>query len=326
MKKFLVLVFLSLNVSGLSAYTTKIITLGKGDKRFILIGDRHESRTFVQNEQEPFFAKLIKKLNEVEQSQPDTVVLYHEGFYGMEKLINTQRSWLQKKFGPSANPLDFIPNTDPKAFTSPESFAKEIAIHQELKNEKGAIDCVLQHSYSNVTSWWGQTLAGMRYKNDHAFTVENYDIREIEGEEAPTVENRIAIYQTIIDSILEDAPHYKTAYASIAAPPKTNMDMLLTKINSAAMDLGLVEKLNSPSLKPYSILVVHAGQAHIEFLADLLQADEWKIIDEMKTSNPRYWVTSDPYLGNFFPFQEKQSDAVTQKQVKEDLAEALAGL
>lgn len=328
MKKFLVLVFLSLNISGLSAYTEIITTLGKGDKRFILIGDKHESRTFVQSEQEPFFAELVRKLNKIEQSKPDTVALYHEGLYGMEKLIGTQRSWLQKKLGPSANPLDFTPNTDPEAFIAPEDLDKEITIHQKAGNAKGIIDSIFQHSYSNFTTWWGQTLAGMRYKHDHAFTVENYDIREIEGEEAPTIEKRLAIYQTIIDSILEDTPDYKTAYEKIPAPPQTDnteqqKNMLLTKTGAAAMDLGLMEKLNSPSLKPYSIFIVHAGRAHIEFLTNLLQVDGWQVIDKMDTTKPTRWITSDPYLGNFFPFREKQIDELTQEQIERDIAEAI---
>ena len=330
MKKFLVLVFLSLNISGLSAYTDLIITLGKGDKRFILIGDRHEGRTFVQSEQEPFFAKLVKKLNKIEQSQPDTVVLYHEGFYGMEKLINTERSWLQQKLGPSANPLDFTPNADPKAFIAPEDLEKKIAIHQKAGNTKGIIDSILQNTYSNLTTLWGKTLAGMRYKHDHDFTVENYDIREIEDEEAPTIENRRAIYQTIVDSILEDTPRYRTAYEKIPAPPQTDnkeeqRSMLLTKTGAAAMDLGLMEKLNSLT-KSYSTFIVHAGRAHIEFLTNLLQVDGWQVIDNLKTTNPRRWVTSDPYLGEelkFFPFFPKTIDRATQKQIENDIAEAI---
>jgi hypothetical protein len=330
MQKFLVLVFLSLNISGLSAYTDLIIILEKGDKRFILIGDRHEGRTFVQSEQEPFFAELVKKLNKTEQSQPGTVVLYHEGLYGMEKFINIERSWLQQKLGPSANPLDFTPNTDPKALINEEDLVNEIAIHQKAGNPKAIINSILQHSYSYFTRWWGKTLATMRYKHDHAFTVENYDIREIGTEEAPTVENRRAIYQTIVDSILEDTPHYRTAYEKIPAPPQTDnaeeqRSMLLTKTGAAAMDLGLMEKLNSLT-KSYFISIVHAGRAHIEFLTNLLQVDGWQVIDNLETTNPRYWGTSDPYLGEelkLFPFFPKTIDKATQKQIESDIAEAI---
>ncbi|MFT6765577.1 MAG: hypothetical protein ACJAZS_000456 [Alteromonas naphthalenivorans] len=73
-KKLAFICLVALSWNNISAYTSKITTLGKGDKRFVLISDIHESKTFVSN-QEKFFKELFKNLN---THNPEQTLFFHE--------------------------------------------------------------------------------------------------------------------------------------------------------------------------------------------------------------------------------------------------------
>lgn len=335
MKKTLGLLILSLSCSSLFGYADLIVTLRKGDSRFILIGDIHESRTFIKTEQEPFFKKLIEKLNKIEKKQPNTVIVYHEGLYGTEKNHNNMLPLLDRLVsrlrGETSTPEHFVPDTNAENFIVEKLLEKRFEAKKKGGVTHGIIPLLMQYYYSTLASQQGTTLASLQFKHNYAFRTQNYDIREF-GDGEGTVDERQKIYETIIDSILEElSPEYKQAYEALPTPPQTDdpeirKNMILTRTGAAAMDLGLIEKLISEEFKPHSIFVVHAGVAHIEFLTALLKANGWELVDTIYSSNPKKWITSDPYLGiglELFPFRAKPVDPETQAQIEADMAEAM---
>ncbi len=339
MKKILISVFLSLSFSGLFGYANLIVTLERGDKRAILIGDIHENKTFTLTEQEPFFKELISKLNKIEEEKPNTVVVYHEGAYGIEKLLSKNLSWQEKLSnfwqGVSLNPLLYTPETNLEKLITPEITEPHLNASQEERSNINKIPLIMQTLYSHSAYLHGPTLASFSFQNNHNFKIRNYDIREINENEELTLERCIAIYQSIINSILESSPHYEDSYekSQLLINKYENRDdkseekeLVPVKIKAAAMDLGLMEELASKEFQPHSIFLIHAGLAHIMFLKNLLQTEGWEIIDTIESSNPKNWVTSDPYLGkglNLFPFHAKPIDAATQKRIESEIKEAI---
>lgn len=332
MKRMFVLFFLSLNFSGLFGYTDLIITLRKGDSRFILIGDYHEESPFIDSEQEPFFKKFMAKLDTIEKNQPNTVVVYHEGLYGIEKLHQNEitlwdrmRTLIKRE---SFNPELFIPDKNPERYITTEMFKEK-----REKKEEPFYPLLLQYYYSMLSDICGETLAKIRFKHNYKFKTENYDIRE--GGNYDNADEKQKIYDCMIESILEDLPpEYTEAFKKISdykiEDPNSEEDkkMFLMETATAAMDLGLLEKLISEEFKPHSVFVVHAGKKHIENLSTLLQVNGWELVDEIEKSRPKKWFTTDPYLGielKLLPFLPKIITLETQKKIEKDIAEAIAG-
>jgi hypothetical protein len=279
MNKIKKLVFISLiALSGctLSAYTNLIITMGKNNQRFVLIGGVHQPADYVLTEQEPFFKNLINNLN---KSNPRQTLFFYE---------------FVEDLGDNYHTKDI--SEDPELF-------------KELSDMDGESLAKLRFSdkdrkFSTKNFDWRTStevaLIGSKEK-EHAEIKKGFG-KIVETEisnfvnDLETKEKQDKYHQEMLEKI-------KEAEQAIGTVEDLETRRAIKK-SSFMSDLHMMELLRK-NKNSYSLFLVSAGKSHIELQAKFLQIEGWKTIDKINSTNPKRWTTSDPILKPLFTFPEE---------------------
>lgn len=273
MKKCIALLFSIIALPfALNAYTTNFYTFAKGDKRIVMIGERHEKSSSAEEVEklEIFHFHFFKKINEV---------------FGTRALVFTE----------------FFMNIQDPYFHLLQENPKENQLAAELLTKFSDIGGGLTltsllfpntgDNYKKIVFDYDRNLDHVPFEKRLADAGER--MNALLNEES--LKSKHSVINKKTKKFIEEMgkiPKY-------LSNPEFSYLMLL---EGCAADYNFLRLLiKEESNQENDLFVLVAGGLHILHLASLVEEFEWTVIDKHDSTNPADWKTEDPLLKPLLP-------------------------